>query len=154
MKRRLAAALACAVLAGCSSPQGRMMSLAEQRLALAPDVAWAKYSRDLPLYDQGRETAVLRDMQSMGRARGIPDETTRRLFSAQMEASRRVQWEYFHIWRKGLAVNTAPPRDLATDLRPRIDAIDRLQIGLLAEGAQPPSVAQLSEIGARFLPKN
>jgi chorismate mutase len=154
MRPQLLLVAACAALAGCMTPQGEMMSLAEQRLALAPDVAWYKYSRDLPLYDPARETAVLQNRQSLGRARGIPDETTRRFFNAQMEASRRVQWEYFHLWRKGITVPTTPPRDLMIDLRPRIDMIDRRQIELLARGAQPPSIPQLSEIGERFLPKN
>lgn len=144
----------CTALAGCMTPQSEMMSLAKQRLALAPEVAWYKYSHELPLYDPVRETTVLQNMQALGRARGIPDETTRRFFSAQMEASRRVQWEYFHLWRKGIAVPTVTPRDLNGDLRPQIDRIDQRQIDLLARGATTPSISQLSEIGVRFLPKN
>jgi chorismate mutase len=152
--RRTLGFLALAGLAGCMTPQGEMMSLAERRLALAPEIAWFKYSRNLPLYDPAREAAVLRDRQALGRTRGVSEETMRRFFNAQMEASRRVQWRYFHLWRKGEAVPEVPPRDLVTDLRPRLDVIDRRQIDLLARGAQPPTIPQLSEIGERFAPKN
>lgn len=154
MKPGLLLPILCTALAGCMTPQGEMMSLAKQRLALAPEVAWYKYSHDLPLYDAVRENNVLQNLQTLGRARGIPDETTRRFFNAQMEASRRVQWEHFHLWRKGIAVPSVPPRDLNSDLRPAIDQIDQRQIDLLARGAQPPGIPQLSEIGVRFLPKN
>lgn len=154
MKRRLLFPLACLTLASCVSPEAEMKSLAAERLSLAPEVAWYKYRNDLPLYDAPREAEVLREAQQLGTLRGIPPETTRQLFSAQMEASRRIQWEYFHAWRKGLAVPETPPRDLRTDLRPRIDAINRRQIELLARGARPPNIAQLSEDSVRFLPKN
>lgn len=136
------------------SPQGEMLVLSERRLSLAPDIAWYKYSRDLPLYDPARETAVLQNVQSMGRMRGLSEETTRRFFNAQMEASRRVQWRYFHHWRRGEDLPATPPRDLVTDLRPQIDTINRRQIELLARGAQPPTIPQLTELGERFLPKN
>lgn len=146
--------LAAALLAGCASPQGEMLALSAQRLSLAPEIAWSKYSRELPLYDAKREAAVLRDRMALGREIGVPDETTRGFFNAQMEASRRLQWEYFHRWRDGLAVPNTPPRDLLTDLRPQIDAIDRRQLALMARGAQPPTLAQLSGMAVRFLPKN
>jgi chorismate mutase len=154
VKRRLLLPLAAFAFAGCVSPQGEMKSLAAERLSLAPEVAWYKYRNDLPLYDAPREAAVLRETQQLGDLRGIPAETTRQLFSGQMEASRRIQWEYFHAWRKGHSLPETPPRDLRTDLRPRIDAINRRQIELLARGAQPPNMAQLSEESVRFLPKN
>jgi len=146
--------VALAALAGCMSPQSEMLVLSERRLALAPEIAWYKYSHQLPLYDPARETAVLQNVQSLGRLRGLPDETTRRFFNAQMEASRRVQWRYFHQWRRGEDLPDAPARDLATVLRPQIDTINRRQIELLARGAQPPSIPQLTELGERFLPKN
>lgn len=141
------------LLAGCSTPQGELNSMSERRLALAPEVALYKYSRNLPLYDPARENAILASAQAQARARGINEETARRFFSAQMEASRRVQWAWFDIWRK-TSPPDVPPRDLATDLRPRIDEINRRQIDALARGARPPDLAQLSEMADRFLPKN
>ena len=154
MKPRLLFPLACLTLASCVSPEAEMRNLAAERLSLAPEVAWYKYQNNLPLYDSPREAVVLRESQQLGNLRGIPAETTRQLFSTQMEASRRIQWEYFHAWRDGLAVPETPPRDLRTDLRPRIDAINQRQIELLARGVQPPTIAQLSEESVRFLPKN
>ncbi|MFM8460193.1 MAG: gamma subclass chorismate mutase AroQ [Chthoniobacterales bacterium] len=149
------APLLAIVLAGCAGPGGQLTSLARQRLELAPQIAWTKYSQDLPVYDAERETAALQSVMAQGAARGVPPETTRRFFAAQMEASRRIQWEWIHSWRKNLAPRpSGAARSLDGDLRPRVDAIGAQQVEALARGAQPPSIAQLSEIGARFLPKN
>lgn len=154
MKQAILAAMAVFV-AACTSPEGRLLSLARERLALAPEVAWYKHSRNLPVYDAQRETAQLQAMIAEGAAAGVPPETTRRFFAAEMEASRRVQWEWIHAWRKNLApLPDGPPPDLASHLRPQIDEINSRQIEALASGARPTTINQLSEIGARFLPKN
>jgi chorismate mutase-like protein len=146
---------AALVLAGCTTPDGQLASMAEERLALAPDVAWYKHQRDLPVYDPARETAQLQTVVAAGQAAGLPADTVRRFFAAEMEASRRIQWEWIHAWRKDLApAPEGPVRDLATDLRPQIDEINRRQIEALRRGAQPLTIAQLTALGARFLPKN
>ncbi|MBU3664978.1 MAG: gamma subclass chorismate mutase AroQ [Chthoniobacterales bacterium] len=143
------------LLAACSSPGGELVSLAQKRLALARDIAWYKYSRELPVYDATRETALLQAVIAEGTAAGVPPETTRRFFAAEMEASRRIQWEWIHAWRKNLApLPEGTPPDLSGNLRPQIDSINSRQIQALSRGAQPPSINQLSDMGARFLPKN
>jgi len=139
---------------GCASPDGELAAMARERLALAPDVAWYKHSRDLPVYDPVRETGQLATLISAGQSAGLPADKVRRFFADEMEASRRVQWEWIHAWRKNL---TPPPadssRDLASELRPQIDEINRRQIDALARWAKPLSLAQLSTMGERFLPK-
>ncbi len=147
--------LATALVAvGCTTPEGELASLARQRLALAPDVAWTKFSRDIPVYDPARETTVLQSAMEQGRLHGVPEDTTRRFFAAEMEASRRLQWEWIHAWRKGYPQPAGSPRDLVGDLRPRFDDIQRRQIMALARGAKPLTIAQLTEVSERFLPKN
>lgn len=148
--------LLCAAMlgAGCSTPDGELASLTRQRLALAPEVAWTKFSRDIPVYDAARETAVLQSVMELGTRHGVPPETTRRFFAAEMEASRRLQWEWIHAWRKGHPRPETPPRDLAGDLRLKFDELNALQVRALARGAHPATVAQLTEESERFLPKN
>ena len=147
--------LAAVLLAGCTTPQGELARLAEQRLAMSRDIAWAKHSADLPVYDPQRETTVLQTMMASGQQQGLAPDTVRRFFAAEMEASRRVQWAWIEAWRKNREpAPTSVARDLGSYLRPQIDDINRRQLDALARGAQPPSIAQLSEIGARFLPKN
>ena len=154
MKPALLFALA-ALLAGCAGPQGELVSLAEKRLALSPDIAWYKHSKDLPVYDPERETAVLQTVMAAGQQQGLHPDTVRRFFAAEMEASRRIQWEWIEGWRKNrIAAPNRPALDLGSYVRPQIDEINARQIRALARGAQPLSIAQLSEIGARFLPKN
>lgn len=143
------------MLAGCAGPQGELASLAEKRLALSPDIAWYKHSKDLPVYDPERETAVLQTVMAAGQQQGLNPDTVRRFFAAEMEASRRIQWEWIEGWRKNrIAAPDRPALDLGSYVRPQIDEINARQIRALARGAQPLSIAQLSEIGARFLPKN
>jgi len=147
--------LAPALLAGCMSPQGELVSLAEQRLGMSRDIAWAKHSTDLPVYDPQRETAILQTMMAAGQQQGVDPDTVRRFFAAEMEASRRVQWAWIEAWRKNLAAPPEfPAEDLGAYLRPQLDGINQGQIYALARGARPLSIDQLSEIGARFLPKN
>jgi len=144
-----------ALLAGCAGPQGELASLATKRLAMSPDIAWYKHSNDVPVYDPVRETAVLQTVMAAGQQQGLDPDTVRRFFAAEMEASRRIQWEWIEAWRKNrVAPPTQPAKDLGAYMRPQIDEINARQIRALAGGAQPLSVTQLSEIGARFLPKN
>jgi chorismate mutase len=153
MKHLLLPGLLC--LAACAGPQGELAALAERRLSLAPEIAWYKHSRDLAVYDPARETAVLQTVMAAGQQQGLNPDTVRRFFAAEMEASRRVQWAWIEAWRKKRA---APPQqpvaDLGAYLRPQLDSINQRQIRAMARGAQPLSIAQLSEIGERFLPKN
>ena len=155
MRLRPALLPALALLAGCAGPQGQLASLAEQRLALAPDIAWYKHSRNVPVYDPQRETAMLQTVMAAGQQQGLNPDTVRRFFANEMEASRRIQWAWIEGWRKNrVAPPAQPARDLGAYVRPQIDDINQRQIRALAGGAQPLSIAQLSEIGARFLPKN
>lgn len=147
--------LLAVILAGCAGPGGRLTSLARQRLELAPQIAWTKYTQDLPVYDAERETAALQSVMAQGAARGVPTETTRRFFAAQMEASRRIQWQWIEGWRKNLVPRpVGTVRSLDGDLRPRIDAISAQQVDALARGARPLTLDQISVLGARFWPKN
>ncbi|MGA0848601.1 MAG: gamma subclass chorismate mutase AroQ [Chthoniobacterales bacterium] len=144
-----------AVLAGCAGPQGQLTSLAEERLSLAPDIAWYKHSRNVPVYDPARETAVLQTVMAAGQQQGLNPDTVRRFFANEMEASRRIQWAWIEAWRKNRApAPTSPAQDLGAYIRPQIDDINQRQLRAMARGAQPLSIAQLSAIGARFLPKN
>ena len=155
MKPALLLTLAAALLAGCAGPQGELASLAEKRLALSPDIAWYKHSKNLPVYDPVRETTVLQAVMAAGQQQGLHPDMVRRFFAAEMETSRRIQWEWIEGWRKNRI--PAPERaalDLGSYVRPQIDEINARQINAMARGAQPLSIAQLSEIGARFLPKN
>lgn len=141
-------------LAGCAGPTARLESLACQRLELAPQVAWTKYTQNMAIHDPAREASALHEMTRRGSALGVPPETTRHFFMAQMEASRRLQREWILAWRKGHVASLGPARSLENDLRPRIDAIGARQIRALAHGARPPTSDQLVDLGARFLPKN
>jgi chorismate mutase-like protein len=147
--------LAAVLLAGCASPQGELTKLAEQRLSMSRDIAWAKHSADLPVYDPQRETTILQTMMAAGQQQGLAPDTVRRFFAAEMEASRRVQWAWIEAWRKNRQpAPTGVARELGAYWRPQIDDINQRQLRALARGARPLTVDQLSVLGARFFPKN
>ena len=155
MKLRTAIIPVLAVLASCAGPQGELTALAERRLSLSPDIAWYKHSNDVPVYDPVRDTSILQTVMAAGQQQGLNPDTVRRFFAAEMEASRRIQWEWIEGWRKNrIPPLDRPAQDLGAYVRPQIDEINARQISAMARGAQPLSVAQLSAIGARFLPKN
>lgn len=143
------------LLSGCATPNGQLLSLTRERLELVPQIAWTKFSQDIPVYDPVRETTALQSAMAQGTARGVPAETTRRFFAAQMEVARRVQWQWIEGWRKNLVPRPAGPvRSLEDDLRPLMDAISVQQVEALARGARPLTLDQISVLSARFWPKN
>lgn len=133
---RLALALAlCALslvaaqgLAAESATVDRVLELLAERLALAPEVAAAKWRANAPIEDLPRERELLNIAAA---ATHSPDEVTwrRELLQAQLEASKVVQYESHRVWRAATQAPPAHARDIAADLRP---ALDRLTRDLLA----------------------
>lgn len=150
----LAASSAAILLASCTSPDGRLASLARERMALAPEVARYKHSRGLPIRDIQREEELLKSVAKAAAAEQLNPKTVQSFFADEMEFSRRIQEAWINIWKKHPPSETRPPLDLSSDLRPRIDKINAGQIQALAAGATPLNRDQLSSASARFFPKN
>ncbi len=127
-------AASAAMIAACVSPDRQLRSLAADRLALAPDVAWAKFHSNQPLHDPVREASIL------SRA---ADPVERRFFADQMAVSRLIQSRLVAAWKSGAPQPEEPPRSLTSDIRPAIDRIDRLQRHAIARGAKPPSLQEI-----------
>lgn len=94
-----------------------------QRLDVMPAVAYTKYRKDLPVDDPTREAQAEQAFVSAAKERGIRKPLATRVILAQFEAAKRVQRRLIRQWTSGTRpVPDHPPADLATDLRPRIDA--------------------------------
>lgn len=135
--------LLAALAAGCSSPDRQLRILASKRLALAPDVAWAKFQSQQPIHDPVREAKVLA---------ATPNPGQRRFFSDQMAASRAIQARLIEGWKSGGPRPDATPRSLPGEIRPAIDAIDGLQRAALARGARPLTTAEIETLARRLAP--
>ncbi len=97
--------------------------LIEERLAVMPDVARYKWNTNSPIEDLLREKIIIDGLKADARALGVPESWAEIFFRAQIDAAKIIQREHFARWkRQGAARFDAAP-DLATVIRPRLDAL-------------------------------
>jgi chorismate mutase len=123
------------VLSGCAHEphssfvptpaEAKIVDLMGQRLGIAHEVAWIKYEKQKPVRDPKREAEVLDRLALLAVPRGLDPAVVRRFFSAQIAASRAQQEDDIHRWKSGAPLPSRAPQNLATDIRPKIDALDR-----------------------------
>jgi len=138
-RRLLAPAAALVFLTSCATkplPEDatHVVALMSQRLALAHDIAWAKWADGLPVRDPSREAAVLERAGRLAEAADIEPGLAVRLMRAQIEASNLQQEFWMTSWRTGSGLPPGEPPTLAS-LRIRIDSISSR---LVAEWAATP----------------
>ena len=68
---------------------------------------------------------MLTELKTAGSQEGITSEDVARLFLPQIAASRRYQQELIAGWRSGIEVPKINQLDLASEIRPRIDRLNR-----------------------------
>jgi chorismate mutase len=102
-----------------------LITMMIQRLQLSREVAWYKCRAGIPVADPAREARMLADLKSTGSHDGLSPEEVKRLFLPQIAASRRYQEELVAGWRSGIDVPRIKPLDLATEIRPRLDKLNR-----------------------------
>lgn len=101
--------------------QMRLAELIVQRLEVGRQVAWIKYVNEMAVKDPEREALVLASLTEQASQLGVSPEITKDFFQAQIIASRRLQEQLIHKWKRGASLPTYPPRDLRRDIRPRMD---------------------------------
>jgi cyclohexadienyl dehydratase len=122
---------------------GRIFELADQRLAVMPAVAAAKWQTHAPIFDPPRENAVIQRAQDLGAPMGLAGDSVRQLFELQARLAREVQTGLHEQW-KAHSFSYAEPVTTLAELRPRLDAvtIDLLRaIFLAAPVLQRPEFA-------------
>ena len=128
------------LLTACASPplpeeSEPVVALMSGRLALARDIAWAKWSGGLPVRDSVREAEVVEKLARQGAAAGIDELLVGRFVRAQIEASCLEQEAWMQKWRKGTPLPVGEPPSLDS-LRKQTDRLSSL---LLAEWAAAPT---------------
>jgi chorismate mutase len=99
----------------------------EARLLLMPDVARHKWNHGLPVADPEREAALLEQIALRAVVLSIDPPCARAALEAQLAASRAWQSQLVERWRARARGPFKDVPDLATALRPAIDAsTDRL----------------------------
>ena len=122
----------------------RVLTIADQRLALMPGVAAAKWPRHLPISDPVRERAVLSDAAARAVKAGLEPDAVAGYFGLQMSVARTLQQRLTEHWAASGFDFIGTPPDLANELRPRLDAITReslVSLYLVAPFAVDPEFA-------------
>ena len=141
-------------LAGCRTEPGvpavafghPLPGLIAERLALAREVAWAKFHSGAPVLDPAREDALKAAFVQQARARGIAPHRAEVFIAAQLDASRAVQTELLRLWSYPATRPARPPRDLASDLRPALTSLNPRLIAALPAGPRPELAAATKRV--------
>lgn len=107
-------------VSGDSSPSSpSLAALLHQRLSLMDEVAAHKWRHKQPVEDLVREKVVIEQATEDALAHGLVPASSRRLFIAQMEASKEIQRYWFARWQEGAVLPETVP-DLDRDIRPEL----------------------------------
>ena len=100
-----------------------LLTLINERLALAPKVAMAKWNSGAPIEDPVREAQVLAGLQRQAISQGVDPALAQYFFQAQIQASKYYQQQLHGQWRAAELAAFSPAPDLAAEVRPVIDAL-------------------------------
>ena len=116
---------------------GEVLARADDRLALMPAVAAAKWAQHQPVADPARESIVTQAAGDRAAALGLTREPVVALFALQVRLARAAQESLYERWQRGEGTDErGAPQSLAGELRPRIDrATNELLAGLYVAAA-------------------
>jgi cyclohexadienyl dehydratase len=101
-----------------------VLARADDRLALMPAVAAAKWAQHQPVGDPARESAVTLAAGDRAAELGLLREPVVALFALQVRLARAAQESLFERWQRGEALDErVPAQSLGGELRPRLDRL-------------------------------
>ncbi len=109
----------------------QLLTLIDERLAVAPMVAKAKWNSGGAINDPPREQLVLDAVTAQ--AEGLDAAFVRRFFQAQFEASKALQLGLHAQWRQQGVRSFADAPDLGRDVRPVLDKLTPQLIAALGK---------------------
>lgn len=102
-----------------------LLNLIQRRLALTEAVALHKWDRQQPVLDGQREHLIRRSVRRAAHRQGSSPERAELFFIDQMEASKLLQYSLLQQWHVQSAAPASPRRDLASQIRPELDELQR-----------------------------
>lgn len=129
-----------------AAQQDALVNLVVQRLALAQDVAAAKYRTGASIDDSAREERLLQSAARTLNVVGSGQQIGMLFLRDQFESSKVIQRSLHHRWRLHPEEVPATNLDLAAEIRPRLDCITTRMIQLLKCGI--PRIEAEDMIGA------
>ena len=131
----------------------RVLALADERLALMPAVAAAKWPRHLPVSDPAREAVVVEAAADRASRAGLAAEPVAQFLRLQIAIARDVQQRLFERWAVQGLDEPGPARDLTQDLRPRLDRITAALIEALYLAAPTLGRSDFRETAREMAPR-
>ncbi|WP_075643784.1 chorismate mutase [Paraburkholderia monticola] len=102
-----------------------LIELTVKRLRIAKQVALVKWDSGSAIEDLPREEEVLATARTEARAAGISDQEATQFFGDQIEANKLVQYGLHALWRQIGGAPDEPRANLASDIRPRLDGLQK-----------------------------
>ncbi|MBC3273075.1 chorismate mutase [Pseudomonas sp. SWRI81] len=109
-----------------------LLSTLNERLNIGDLVALTKWDSGKPIQDSPREAQVIASARTLAAEHSLDPDDVAQLIAAQMEANKLVQYGLLARWQAAGAAPDTPRPDLAAQIRPRLD---ELQKRLLAQYA-------------------
>lgn len=130
----LSAALASSVQAATApAALAPLLNTIEERLTIADQVALSKWDSHKSVEDRPREREVIAAAVALAPTYKLSEEAVEQFFSAQIEANKLVQYARLSDWhRQGQAPDTPRP-DLAGQIRPQLDQLQKRLLQQLAD---------------------
>jgi cyclohexadienyl dehydratase len=146
-----------APLLGPADLVAEVLARADDRLALMPSVAAAKWAQHQPVGDPARESAVTQAAGDRAAELGLVREPVVALFALQVRLARAAQESLTARWQRGEAQDErGPPPSLTGELRPRLDRLtDELVAALYLAApllAEPDAATRYAAIARERLP--
>ena len=110
----------------------KLLTLIEQRLALADEVARSKWNSGAAVEDLARENEIVETIGRDAGKYGLDPAFARSFFRAQIEASKLAQNAHLAQWRAARQPPFADAPDLQRDIRPQLDRLTPLMLDALS----------------------
>lgn len=111
----------------------RLLDSIEQRLDIADAVALNKWDSGQPVQAAERELQVITSAMHQSIRFGLDDQRAAEFFTDQIEANKLLQYSALSHWHAAGAAPQTPRTDLATQLRPQLDRLQRALLSQLAD---------------------
>jgi chorismate mutase len=112
-----------------------LVETSAERLAIAKQVALAKWDTHAAVEDTPREASVIMSAVKEAEGKGLASKFVADFFKAQIEANKVVQYSLLAEWHRVGSAPVHSPMNLATGVRPALDKLQMQLIGELADTA-------------------
>jgi len=112
-----------------------LVETSARRLAIAKQVALAKWDCQAPVEDAAREAQIIATAIKVGESRGLAPVDVSNFFRAQIEANKLVQHSLLAEWRRAGKAPPHPRVNLVNAVRAELDQLETALIVELADTA-------------------